>query len=239
MAKNSNFSQDLDKLGINLSSNQISKFEHFLELLLAENEKYNLTAITDRDEAYKKHFIDSLSLINYGVDLLAEINLIDIGSGAGFPGIPLKIAFPQLNITLVDATNKRVAFLNDIIGRLNLSGIKAVHGRAEELAHQENFREQYELCVSRAVASLATLSEYCLPFVKPGGLFIAYKAEVAAAEISSAENSISLLGGQAHQQMSFTLPNSDIVRSLVGIEKIRETPSKYPRRAGLPGKRPL
>ncbi|MCL2719460.1 MAG: 16S rRNA (guanine(527)-N(7))-methyltransferase RsmG [Lachnospiraceae bacterium] len=239
MINNNIFLQDLDELNLKLSNNQLSKFDYYLELLISENEKFNLTTITEPSEIYKKHFIDSLSLISYGLNFFTDTKVIDIGSGAGFPGIPLKIAFPHLKITLLDSTNKRISFLEDVIDKLNLSDIKPIHGRAEEFAHQSFFRAQYDLCVSRAVANLSTLSEYCLPFVKLGGLFIAYKGEDIDTEISEAQNSTSLLGGQLDKQMNFTLPNSNISRSLIGIKKIKETPVKYPRRAGLPGKRPL
>ena len=233
------FIDDLKKLGISLNTTQTKQFEDYFNLLLSENEKINLTAITKRDEVFKKHFVDSLSLIKYGMDLKDNLKIIDLGSGAGFPGIPLKIAFPQLSITLVDSLNKRVDFLEDVINELNLSDINAVHGRAEELARQDVFRENFDFCVSRAVANLSTLAEYCLPFVKVNGFFISYKAEDVSDEVSAAENSISLLGGRFDKEVSFILPNSDISRTLVGVRKISETPEKYPRRTGLPGKRPL
>ena len=236
---NNEFISDLDKLGLNLSDRQLGLFDQYFAFLVSENEKFNLTNITARDEVFKKHFIDSLSLFSYGLDLTQSYQVIDVGSGAGFPGIALKIAFPSLTITLLDSLYKRVSFLEELIALLNLSGIHAIHGRAEDLARSPSFRELYDFCVSRAVANLSTLSEYCLPFVKPGGLFIAYKSEDVADEINNAQNGISLLGGQVDKHISFTLPNSDITRSLVGIRKVSETPSKYPRRAGLPGKKPL
>lgn len=233
------FEQDLKILGLTLQADQINKFNQYYELLISENEKFNLTTITACHDVYKKHFIDSLSLYKYGQTLSNENKIIDIGTGAGFPGIPLKIAFPEFKITLLDSTNKRITFLDGVIRQLNLTSVTLIHGRAEELSHHSSYREQYDLCVSRAVANLSTLSEYCLPFVKPDGLFIAYKAENIEAEISASQNGIALLGGQIDKTISFALPNSDIARTLVGVKKIRETPAKYPRRAGLPGKKPL
>ena len=233
------FFQDLNKLGLELDHDQINQFDLYYEFLISENKKFNLTSITEHQEVYKKHFIDSLSLCAYGMNLSDNLQIIDVGSGAGFPGIPLKIAFPHLKITLLDSTNKRVLFLESIIQKLNLIGISPVQGRAEELAHTTLFRGKYDLCVSRAVANLSTLSEYCLPFVKTGGLFISYKTNDIDMELSCADKGISLLGGQVDKQVSFTLPNSDILRSLVGIRKVSETPIKYPRRAGLPTKKPL
>ena len=239
MTNNDIFIYDLSELGLTLDDNQLDKFGLFFDSLVSENEKINLTSITDYHEVYKKHFIDSLSLISYGVDLSKELSIIDIGSGAGFPGIPLKIVFPDLHITLVDSTQKRVSFLDNVIKELNLSDIEAVHNRAEELAHNSCFREKFDICVSRAVANLSTLTEYCLPFVKTGGLFIAYKSENVVDEVDKAQNCISLLGGKLDNTMAFTLPNSDISRSFIGIKKVHETPAKSPRRAGLPSKGPL
>jgi len=238
MKANDIFFQDLDVFRLKLNTDQIEKFDCFYDILLSENKKFNLTSITERYDVYKKHFIDSLSLCTYDIDLSGDIHIIDIGTGAGFPGIPLKIVFPHLKITLVDSLNKRISFLEDVICKLNLSDIIPIHGRAEDLAQNSFHREKYDLCVSRAVANLSTLTEYCLPFVKPGGLFIAYKAEVST-EVSDAQNCICLLGGKLDKQLTFDLPNSDISRSLVGVKKISITPIKYPRRAGLPGKKPL
>jgi 16S rRNA (guanine527-N7)-methyltransferase len=236
------FEQDLDILALSLNADQINKFRQYYELLVSENKKINLTTITECHDVYKKHFIDSLSLCKYGQAILAifgDNNVIDIGTGAGFPGIPLKIAFPELQITLLDSANKRISFLENVVRHLSLAGVTLIHGRAEESAHLSSHREQYDLCVSRAVANLSTLSEYCLPFVKTAGMFIAYKADHTEAEISASQNGIALLGGQIDKTISFALPNSDISRTLVGIKKICETPAKYPRRAGLPGKKPL
>jgi 16S rRNA (guanine527-N7)-methyltransferase len=200
----------------------------------------NLTSIINPDEVYKKHFIDSLALIFYNdIELRnVSLNVVDVGSGAGFPGIPLKIAFPQLRMTLLDSSQKRVAFLDKVISQLGLKDTVALHGRAEDVARQALYREQYDLCISRAVAPLAVLSEYCLPFVKQGGLFVAYKTEDNN-ELSEAENAIAILGGEFGQQISFELPNSDISRVLIGLKKVAPTPDKYPRRAGMAKKKPI
>ena len=198
----------------------------------------NLTAITEFDEVVTKHFIDSISLVK-AVGLHREIALIDVGTGAGFPGIPLKIVFPHLKVTLLDSLNKRVKFLNEVINTLGLQGIDAVHGRAEDAARAVELREKFDLCVSRAVANLSTLSEYCLPFVKTGGMFVSYKSEKVAEEIDLAKNAVSILGGEFFSQTEFTLPDSDIYRNLFMIKKKRSTPKKYPRKAGLPSKEPI
>lgn len=235
------FYKDLDELHITLLDSQVEKFLIYYEMLIEKNRVVNLTAITDFDEVFKKHFIDSLSLVK-ACDLNhndTEISMIDIGTGAGFPGIPLKIAFPNLKITLMDSLNKRVDFLNDVIDTLELNQINAIHGRAEDYAKPEHLREKYDLCVSRAVANLSVLAEYCLPYVKVGGKFISYKSEKVTEEINDAEYAIGILGGKIEEQIAFKLPDSDIYRNLVIIEKVSETPLKYPRKAGTANKKPL
>lgn len=235
------FHRDLNEFHITLSDIQAEQFITYYEMLVKKNQVMNLTAITDWDEVLKKHFVDSLSLVKT-FDLSsagAEISLIDIGTGAGFPGIPLKIAFPDVKVTLMDSLNKRVDFLNEVIAALKLDGINAIHGRAEDFAKPDQLREKYDLCVSRAVANLSTLSEYCLPYVKVGGKFISYKSEKSAEEMEEAENAIDILGGKIQDQITFMLPGSDIYRNLVVIEKINETPQKYPRKAGTASKKPL
>lgn len=232
------FEKDLEELNIKLEKRQLCQFLQYYELLVEWNSFMNLTAITDFDEVIKKHFIDSLSLIK-GIDLSKEYSVIDIGTGAGFPGIPLKIAFPNLKITLLDSLNKRIKFLDEVINTLDLKDIKTIHGRAEDFAKDKNYRQSYDLCVSRAVANLSTLSEYCLPYVKVGGKFISYKSEKITDEMNAAKNAIKILGGNINGQVDFKLPDSDIYRNLFIIDKIKDTPNKYPRKAGLPSKEPL
>lgn len=233
------FIKDLSELNINLEKRQLCQFLKYYELLVEWNSFMNLTAITEFDQVMKKHFVDSLSLIK-AVDLKnAEYHVIDIGTGAGFPGIPLKIAFPNLKITLLDSLNKRVKFLNKVIEELDLKDIDTIHGRAEDYARDKNYRQSFDLCVSRAVANLSTLSEYCLPYVKKGGKFISYKSEKSSDEMDTAKNAIKILGGSILGQTEFYLPDSDIYRNLFIIGKTKETPMKYPRKAGLPSKEPL
>lgn len=232
------FEKDLKEFGIALSEEQIQQFITYYEMLVEWNEFMNLTAITDYDEVMKKHFVDSVSLIK-AFDVSKKATVIDVGTGAGFPGIPLKIAFPDLQVTLLDSLNKRINFLNAVIEKLGLSGIEAIHGRAEDFAKPGKLREKFDLCVSRAVANLSTLSEYCLPYVKVGGQFISYKSEKIMEEKDAAGNAIKILGGKIKDQIEFQLPESDIYRNLFIIEKVKETPKKYPRKAGLPGKEPL
>lgn len=234
----SQFEKDLAELGIELTDRQIEKFLLYYEMLIEWNGFMNLTAITEYDEVMKKHFIDSLSLIK-AYDLSQERKVIDIGTGAGFPGLVLKIAFPQLEITLLDSLNKRIQFLDAVIQNLSLTGVETVHGRAEDYAKPGKLRECFDLAVSRAVSNLSTLSEYCLPFVKQGGYFISYKSEKISEEAEAAQNAIVLLGGKIQKQVDFTLPDSDIYRNFLLIEKISGTPKKYPRKAGLPSKEPL
>jgi len=232
------FKSNLDALGITLTEKQIEQFLIYYEMLVEWNEFMNLTAITEYDEVMKKHFIDSISLIK-AYDVTKSASVIDVGTGAGFPGLALKIAYPNLQVTLLDSLNKRIQFLNEVISKLGLEGVETIHGRAEDFAKPGKLREKYDLCVSRAVANLSTLSEYCLPFVKVGGQFISYKSEKITEEMSAAGNAIRLLGGKVVNQVEFQLPDSDIYRNLFVIEKVKQTAKKYPRKAGLPGKEPL
>jgi 16S rRNA (guanine527-N7)-methyltransferase len=237
----SKFENGLNALGITLSERQFEQFMEYYELLIEWNGFMNLTAITEFDEVCTKHFIDSLSLCKT-FDLSGDITVIDIGTGAGFPGIPLKIAYPNLKVTLLDSLGKRVKFLNEVIQNIGLSNIEAIHGRAEDFSNPtkpENLRESFDLCVSRAVANLSTLSEYCLPYVKVGGYFISYKSEKIVEEMKNATKAIEILGACVDGQEEFVLPNSDIYRNLFKIKKIKPTPRKYPRKAGLPSKEPL
>lgn len=230
------FINDLKAIGIELSDEQLEQFLTYYEMLIEKNKVMNLTAITDFDEVLEKHFEDSLSLIQ-AVDLEKSQTVIDLGTGAGFPGIPLKIAFPNLQITLADSLNKRILFLDDVIRELGLVGIDTVHGRAEDLAKNSDYREKFDLCVSRAVANLSTLSEYCLPFVKIGGKFISYKAGECDEEVAASKSSVFLLGGKISDIKKFEVGESG--RAFVIIDKVSGTPKKYPRKAGTPSKDPL
>jgi len=232
------FEKDLNVLGVTLTKEQIDQFLKYYELLVEWNGFMNLTAITDYDEVMKKHFVDSLSLIKT-YDMSKKAKVIDVGTGAGFPGLALKIAYPNLQVTLLDSLNKRINFLNEVILQLGLTGVETVHGRAEDFAKPDKFRGKFDLCVSRAVANLSTLSEYCLPFVKEGGEFISYKSEKINEEMAVAQKAINILGGKFDRSEEFTLPDSDIYRNLVVIKKVKETPKKYPRKAGLPAKEPI
>lgn len=241
----SHLKRDLEELHIFLSDVQLEQLVKYYELLIEKNKVMNLTAITEFDEVMKKHFVDSLSLVKV-CELHNSISVIDVGTGAGFPGIPLKIAFPDLKITLLDSLQKRVGFLQEVIDELGLTEIEAVHGRAEDFAKPGLMREKFDLCVSRAVANLSVLSEYCLPYVKVGGKFISYKSDKVSiesgtqkTEIEQAEHAITVLGGRLAEKKSFMLPFSDIYRNLVVIEKCRPTPKQYPRKAGTASKKPL
>lgn len=232
------FQQDLKDLGISLSESQVEEYLRYYEMLVEWNERMNLTAITEYGDVLKKHFVDSLSLVK-ACDINAADSLIDVGTGAGFPGLALKIAFPHLQVTLLDSLGKRIRFLEAVIEELNLTGVNAIHGRAEDCARPGKLRESFDLCVSRAVANLSTLSEYCIPFVKKGGLFIAYKSEQAAPEIEGAKKALAVLGGSMEERIEFILPGSDLSRNLFVIKKTKKTPEKYPRKAGLPSREPL
>lgn len=231
--------KEAEQLEIKLSEEQVGKFYKYYQLLIEWNSMMNLTAITKMDEVITKHFVDSLSLKKVIDDLEQKsYRLIDIGTGAGFPGIPLKIAFPEIKVTLLDSLNKRVKFLNEVITVLGLKDIEAVHGRAEDLAREDVSRETFDLCVSRAVANLSTLSEYCLPFVKVGGYFVPYKSGKLEEEMTAGRGAIKKLGGIIESVETFQLPNSD-ERSLVKVKKVAPINKKYPRKAGLPSKEPL
>lgn len=232
------FKNGLQQLHIALSEKQMEQFLQYYELLVEKNKVMNLTAITEFDEVVEKHFLDSVSLTKQ-LDLHQPLKVLDLGTGAGFPGIPLKIVFPELEITLMDSLNKRVLFLQDVISSLQLENIEAVHGRAEEAAKNKKYRESFDLCVSRAVANISTLSEYCLPFVKIGGSFISYKSSTIEDELEDGKKGIAILGGKVKDVYKFTLPDSELQRSFVIIEKEKKTPKAYPRKAGTPSKEPL
>ena len=232
------FEKGLYELGLNLSLKQREQFDKYYELLVEWNKVMNLTGITEYDEVNLKHFIDSLSVVRV-VDMKSVKRVIDVGTGAGFPGIPLKIAFPDTEILLLDSLNKRVKFLNEVITTLGLENITAIHGRAEDIAKNKSYREQFDLCVSRAVAKLSTLCEYSLPFLWISGSFVSYKGEYSENEIKQAEKAVDILGGKISKIDRFKLPGTDMGRSLIKIDKVKKTPGKYPRKAGIPAKEPI
>lgn len=232
------FDEKLSALGITLTEKQYQQFDKYYELLVEWNKVMNLTGITEYEEVNEKHFIDSLSIVK-AIDMKNVNTVIDIGTGAGFPGIPLKIAFPHLKITLLDSLNKRIKYLNTVIDELGLENIQTIHGRAEDFARQVEYREQYDLAVSRAVANLSTLSELCIPYVKIGGMFIPYKSGDIEDEVKEAQIAIKVLGASKKDVIKFTLPGSDINRSFVKIVKNKNTGKKFPRKAGLPAKEPI
>ena len=233
-----NFKRKASQLGIELSDKQLEQFRQYYEMLVEKNKVMNLTAITEWNEVIDKHFIDSISLIK-ACDLSGDKYVLDLGCGAGFPGIPLKIAFPNLKMVLLDSLNKRILFLNEVIETLGLEDIEALHGRAEDYARKTEYREQFDYCVSRAVANLTTLSEYCIPYVKEGGTFISYKSGKVKEEIKEVKKALFLLGGKMDDMITFELPETDMERIFVKIKKEKKTPKRYPRKAGLPGKEPL
>ena len=227
-----------ESFGIQLTAQQKDQFFEYYRLLVQWNEFMNLTAITEMEEVMEKHFVDSLAL-SKAAEVEKIETLIDVGTGAGFPGIPLKIAYPHLRVVLLDSLNKRVKFLSTVIETLGLTNIQAVHGRAEDAARQKAYREQFDAAVSRAVANMASLSEYCLPFIKVGGVFVPYKSGNIEEELKDAGKAVKTLGGTIRRVEKFQLPDTDIERSLVLIEKTERTDKRYPRKAGLPSKEPI
>ena len=235
------FYKGLEELDIELSKEQIDQFIKYYEMLVEKNKVMNLTAITEFNEVIVKHFIDSLALVkvvNKG-DLSKEVSIIDIGTGAGFPGIPLKIAFPNIKITLLDSLNKRINFLKEVSDELGFEGIDFIHGRSEDFGRNPQFREKFDMCVSRAVANLATLSEFCVPFVKVGGSFISYKAGDCGEEVKESMKAVEKMGGKITNQLEYMVPTSDLNRVLLFIEKEKATPKSFPRKAGTPAKEPI
>ena len=230
-------------LEINLSEEQLAAFDLYKNMVIERNKVMNLTAITDSDEFDLKHFADSLSLIHAVKQCScltnSKVNVIDVGTGAGFPGIPLKIAFPNIHLTLLDSLNKRIRFLDEVVQALNLKDVTTIHARAEEGARNPKLRDHFDFVVSRAVASQNVLTEYCLPYAKVGGYFVAYKSGEIEEELKNAKHAISVLGGKLSDAVTFDLADSDIHRSFVVIEKQKATPKAYPRKAGVQRKDPL
>lgn len=226
----------LRELGVAECPSAADNLLRYSEILREKNKVMNLTAITDPTEIVTRHFLDCAALAPY---MPQDGRVLDVGTGAGFPGIPLKIAFPEVEVVLLDSLNKRVKFLNEVIGQLGLSKITAVHGRAEDFARQKDYREQFDLVVSRAVANLSSLSEYCLPYVKVGGRFVSYKSGKLNEELAAAQKAIHVLGGEAKEPVYFQLTGTEDERSFVCIEKGKATPKKYPRKAGTPAKEPI
>ncbi len=225
-------------LGITLTGDQEEQLITYYELLTEKNKVMNLTAVTEFNDVLLLHYLDSFSLVKIGQPSDGE-RFLDLGTGAGFPGIPLKILFPSCSFTLADSLRKRVDFLQEVIAACGLKEIRAVHGRAEDLARMSEYREAFDNCLSRAVAPMNVLAEYCLPFVKKGGAFTAYKSNTIDMEIEEAKKAIAVCGGETEKIVHFTLPGSDVERSLALIRKVKDTPSTYPRRAGIPSKKPL
>lgn len=228
----------IKELGIEITNRQVEQFLKYYEMLVETNKVINLTSIVNLDEVIVKHFIDSLLVVKT-IDMNKFNTMIDVGTGAGFPGIPLKIMFTNLKVVLLDSLNKRLKFLDSIIDELQLTDISTVHGRAEDIGKDIEYREKFDVCVSRAVANLSTLSEYCIPFISVGGEFISYKSEFSEEEKRGAEKAINLLGGSIKKSVIVELPYSEINRSFIFIDKKNKTPNKYPRKAGVPSKKPI
>ncbi|MET3699774.1 16S rRNA m(7)G-527 methyltransferase [Bacillus oleivorans] len=228
----------LTEKGIPLTQTQMDQFQLYYELLIEWNEKINLTAITERNEVYEKHFFDSISAAFYS-PIKTIHSLCDVGAGAGFPSIPLKICFPHLHVTIVDSLNKRISFLEGLVSSLKLENVQLFHARAEEFGRRPEHREQYDAVTARAVARMSVLSELCIPLVKLNGLFIALKGSQGDEEWNTGKKAVSILGGELVEQVSFNLPYEEHKRTIYLIKKVKPTPNKYPRKPGMPNKQPL
>lgn len=234
------FVQELKKYDLTINEEQEAQFKTYFEKLVAANEHVNLTRITEQDDVYLKHFFDSITPLFVFRSVFKDDNtLCDVGAGAGFPSIPLKIIFPRLKITIVDSLAKRLKFLQDLITDLNLSDVTLVHGRAEDVGQNKLYRQKFDLVTARAVANMATLSEYCLPLVKKSGYFVALKGPKANEELDHAQKAIDVLGGKVIAEKELTLPASEEERTLILIQKVKDTPKKYPRQAGTPNRKPI
>ena len=237
------FKSGLMEFGMDLSERQLQMFDAYYKQLVETNKVMNLTAITEKKDVYTLHFLDSVSLIpaakNAGIAISPACRLIDVGTGAGFPGLPLKIMMPELRLTLLDSLNKRLNFLSSVIASEGITGTQLIHARAEDGARDPKLRESFDIAVSRAVAALPVLAEYCLPYVRVGGIFAAYKTAAAAEEIQSGEKALKILGGRVISTQEFTLPGTDVQRSIIFIQKCAKTPKAYPRKAGTPKNKPL
>lgn len=232
------FVEALKEKGIDLTAEQIKQYKIYFELLVEWNEKMNLTAITDLQSVYLKHFYDSISMAFY-VDFTKNLSICDVGAGAGFPSIPLKICFPQLKVTIVDSLNKRIQFLNHLSEQLKLSNVRFVHSRAEEFGQNPLYREKFDIVTARAVARLSVLAELCIPLVRKGGQFVAMKAAAAQDELLNASSALTILGAEKKDEFSFLLPIENSERSLFVFDKVKNTSKKYPRKPGVPNKTPL
>lgn len=235
------FKSQLAKYNIELTDHQMQQFADYYELLVTTNEHVNLTTIVDRDEVYLKHFFDSITPVFFAEDLRTEeLTLCDVGAGAGFPSIPLKIVFPNLKVTIIDSLNKRINFLEELVTQLGLTNVELHHARAEEFGGKKSqYRESFDIATARAVARMSVLAEFCLPLVKVGGKMIALKASKAKDELSDGKNAITILGGKIISDDDFNLPVSNDPRNMVVLEKVRNTPKQYPRKAGTPNKKPI
>ena len=238
MKQNDPLRDSLDKMKIQYNDEQIEQFRSYYELLTEWNKKINLTAITGYEDVVRKHFIDSILICSL-LDLNKDIRIIDVGTGAGFPGIPIKILNPDCRIVLLDSLNKRVRFLETVVDELGLDNVECIHGRAEDVSREKKYRASFDLSVSRAVANLSTLCEYCIPFLKKGGMFVSYKSDKADDEINGSENAVRTLGSEITSVKEITLPETDIVRKFVMITNKKQVSNIYPRKAGIPAKDPL